>query len=108
MDSTREPLLTRATVVSAVGALVVILGWFGVSVTDTLSDQLVEVVLAVSVVAGPLVHALWARAHVTPVADPLSADGRPLVAIPDGGVITFREPRPTRAGDTGPIDVGGS
>lgn len=107
MDPVREPLLSRALVVSAVGVLVIVLGWFGVTVTDVVSEQLVEVTLAVSLVASPLVHAWWARAHVTPVADPRDAAGNLLTSVPAGAVVSFPDGIPAAAvsDDTGPLDL---
>ncbi len=104
----REPLANRAGIVALVGLIVGALGLLGVHVTDAVSAHLVDLLDAVLLVVSPLVVAWWARKHVTPVTDPQDAAGRPLVAIPDGGVVhvEFPDGIPAVDGDTGPLDLG--
>lgn len=75
----KEPLLTRAGIVTAISVLAALLVHLGAgSVSDWLaahSDQIAGVLLAV----GPLVTGLLARAHVTPVASPKDNAGNRLV-----------------------------
>jgi hypothetical protein len=74
----REPLLTRAGIVSIVAVVVALLGTFGVHLTPQLQDGIVQL-LTLLAILGPLVAAYLARKHVTPVADPRADDGTPLV-----------------------------
>lgn len=78
----REPLLTRAAIVSAVAAVVAVLATFGYHVDPQVQDALVQVLTLLAIV-GPIAAAYLARKHVTPVADPKAADDTPLVPADD-------------------------
>lgn len=67
---TREPLLSRAAITAVVG-LAVALGL----VTTDVGDALIPVLVALA----PVVAAVWTRKHVTPLADPQTNNGIPLV-----------------------------
>jgi hypothetical protein len=56
----REPLLSRAVIVAAVGALLGLAAAFGLD----LSEAQRESITVVAVVGAPLVAAVWARRHV--------------------------------------------
>lgn len=77
MSADREPVLTAGAVVALVTALLAVLAAFGLPLTD---DQTTAVVSLISVVA-PIVVALLARPKVTPLADPKTNDGTPLVPL---------------------------
>lgn len=72
-----------AALVLAVGGLLRVIGW-QVDGVDELAEQASNAVLAAGalwVVAGPPVLAYFARAKVTPLADPRDARGVPLEPI---------------------------
>jgi hypothetical protein len=71
----RYPILNRAAVVAVVGVAVAALRHYGVVIPDAESGAVVDLVT----VGGPLVLAVWAARHVTPVADPKTAQLVPLV-----------------------------
>jgi uncharacterized membrane protein (DUF441 family) len=73
----REPVLTSASIVALVAALIAVLAAFGLPLSD---DQTTAVVSLVGVVA-PLVVALLSRPRVTPIADPKTDEGIPLVPL---------------------------
>jgi hypothetical protein len=74
----RQPILNRAAVVAVVGVAVAALKHYGVVIPDAESGAVVDLVT----VGGPLVLAVWAARHVTPVKDPKAADGTPLMPVP--------------------------
>jgi hypothetical protein len=87
-----EPLVTRANIVALVGVLSAALihtnhgavsAWLGGN-----ADLLAGAVLAVA----PLVTALLARKHVTPVSAPKGADGTPLLPSGSGPSATVTAP----------------
>jgi len=84
---TREPLISTATAVAVVTAVIALLVAFGVGLND---DQRTAI-LGFTAVAVPLVTALLARSKVTPTADPRNDAGDRLVPadLPEGG-STFR------------------
>jgi hypothetical protein len=59
----REPVLTTATVVTLVTAIVTLVAAFGVDVSDKQAAAIVGVVTAL----GTIVGAIYARSKVTPV-----------------------------------------
>lgn len=76
--SDREPLAVRGAVVAAAEAVLhmaVMLGWLPLT-----ADQEAQAMLVVALV-GTAVLVVWSRGKVTPVADPYSADGVPLVPV---------------------------
>lgn len=76
--SGREPLAVRGAVVMAVEAilhLAVLLGWAPLT-----GEQEAQAMLVIGLV-GTAVVVVWSRGKVTPVADPHSADGVPLVPV---------------------------
>lgn len=75
MSDRPEPLLNTATITALGSALVALLVAFGLPLNDT---QETAIIGLVSVVA-PLVVALVARSKVTPVTDPRTESGAPLV-----------------------------
>ncbi|MEU4568654.1 hypothetical protein [Micromonospora sp. NPDC023956] len=75
---TRQPILTRALIVSALGLVYAVLAHFGVELPPEIKDRFEEF----AVVAAPLAVAYWSRRHTTPVADPRAEDGRPLEPTP--------------------------
>lgn len=96
----REPLLTRAAIVSAVAAVVAILGTFGFHVAPQLQDGIVQLI-TLAAILGPIVAAYLARAHVTPVASPQDAEGNPLVPDVGADVAASADPA-TQALPTAP------
>ena len=64
-----EPLVSRATVIALVAAVLALLTAFGFDLTN---DQKESILVAIAA-AAPLAAAAWARAHVTPwpAVDPL-------------------------------------
>lgn len=84
LSAPREPLGNRASVTAAVGLVVALLALVGVRVSPLLSDQLVDVLFVVIPVFSPLALAWWARRHVTPVDDPHTVGGMPLLPIAGG------------------------
>jgi len=66
-----EPLVTRATIVAGVGAVLALLAAFGLD----LSDAQQNAILGVALVAAPLMVAFLARPHVTPYAKPTDERG---------------------------------
>lgn len=66
MKTTREPLVTRATIVAAASAVISLLVVLGVPISDELKAALITTIAAVA----PIVVALVTRHKVTPVADP--------------------------------------
>ncbi|MGC5319322.1 hypothetical protein ACPXB5_11350 [Micromonospora arida] len=83
----RNPLLIRACAVAAVGILAAFAEARGVPLPPLVRDNLTEAAIA----AAPFVLAFWGRRKVTPVSDPRSADGTPLVPAPTpsdlGGIV---------------------
>ncbi|GAA2843945.1 hypothetical protein Acy02nite_68550 [Actinoplanes cyaneus] len=71
----RQPVVSRAAIVAAVGLIVALLSHFGIAIPEDIREGVIEVLA----VAAPLVAAYWARGHVTPTADPRAEDGTPLV-----------------------------
>lgn len=65
-----EPVLVR----QAIAAVFVLLGLLGLQV----DRAAVEAVSTLAVVGAPLVAAYLARKHVTPLADPVDGESRPL------------------------------
>jgi len=80
----REPVLTRAAVVTALSVLSALLVKTGASDVSTWlsvhSDEVAGGVLSI----GPIIAGLLARRHVTPVASPQDSDGTQLVPAPSG------------------------
>jgi hypothetical protein len=72
-----EPLVTDATVIAVVTALLALGASFGLD----LSDGQRNAVLGAVAVLAPLVLAYISRRKVTPNADPRAADGTPLVRL---------------------------
>lgn len=66
MNTTREPLVTRASIVAIVTAIIGLLVALGVPI----SDEVKVALLGLVGVAAPIVVALLTRSKVTPVADP--------------------------------------
>lgn len=71
----REPLWTVAGITGAVAAVIALLVSFGIDVSE---DQTKSILGIVAVVA-PLIVAYVTRPKVTPVSDPIAADGSRLV-----------------------------
>jgi len=70
----REPLLTKASWVTLVTAVIAVAVAFGLP----LSDEQQKALIALAGVLAPVAAAVWARGQVTPVADPRDEDGNPL------------------------------
>lgn len=70
----REPLLTKASWVALVTAVIAVAVAFGLP----LSDEQQKALIALAGVLAPVAAAVWARGQVTPVADPRDEDGNPL------------------------------
>jgi len=70
-----EPVVTAGAVAGALGAILVMLVSLGV--IDLTGEQQAAIMGAVVAVL-PIVMALWARAQVTPLADPRDEDGEAL------------------------------
>lgn len=70
----REPLLTKASWVALVTAVIAVAVAFGLP----LSDEQQKALIALAGVLAPVAAAVWARGQVTPVADPRDDDGQPL------------------------------
>ena len=70
----REPLLTKASWVALVTAVIAVAVAFGLPLTDEQQKALI----ALAGVLAPLAAAVWARGQVTPVADPRDDDGNRL------------------------------
>lgn len=87
-DLTRYPILTRAHVIAAVGAVVLVLKHYGVVIPDAEVNSVVDLVT----VGGPLALAVWAARHTTPVADPKTTQLVPLVPAPAAPVKASAEP----------------
>ena len=79
----REVVMTRAGVVSAVGFALALLALFGIDVPEEMRDRLVDVMVLGMPLALPLGAALWARLKVTPSFDPRDRSGRALVPSDD-------------------------
>ena len=75
----REPLLTKASWVSLVTAVIAVAVAFGLP----LSDEQQKALIALAGVLAPVAAAVWARGQVTPVADPRDDDGQPLTPADD-------------------------
>lgn len=75
----REPLLTRASWVALVTAVIAVAVAFGLP----LSDEQQKSLIALAGVLAPVAAAVWARGQVTPVADPRDDDGQPLTPADD-------------------------
>lgn len=112
-----EPVLDAAALAGTIAALIVALGgllkavrWLPVEAdVQAVADEASRVVLAVAALwsfGGPLLVArLRARDKVTPLADPRTSDGRPLVV--DGEVTgPVRTHRPLDDDAGGPVDIG--
>lgn len=76
---TREPLLTRASWVALVTAVIAVAVAFGLP----LSDEQQKALIGLAGVLSPIAAAVWARGQVTPVADPRDNDGQPLPPADD-------------------------
>lgn len=72
----REPIITIASLTAGVTAIIGLLVAFGIDVSK---DQQVAILAVVAVVA-PFVVPLFGRSKVTPVSDPVAADGTQLVS----------------------------
>lgn len=70
-----EPVLSAAAIAGAVGAVLAALVSLGV--IDLTAEQQAAILAAIVAVT-PIVAALWARAQVTPLANPRDVDGEPL------------------------------
>ena len=70
----REPLLTKASWVALVTAVIAVAVAFGLPLTDEQQKALI----ALAGVLSPVAAAVWARGQVTPVADPRDDDGNRL------------------------------
>ncbi|WP_329105530.1 hypothetical protein OG792_32880 [Micromonospora sp. NBC_01699] len=77
----RQPIVTRAAIVSGVGTVVALLALFGVDVPAPISAAVVGVL----VIVAPFAVALLARRHTTPISDPQDANGSPLVPAVSAG-----------------------
>ncbi|MBT0771827.1 hypothetical protein KIH74_22995 [Kineosporia sp. J2-2] len=75
---TREPLITRAGLTSAVTAVIALLTAYGLDITD---DQQAAI-LGIIAVAAPLIVAVTSRMLVTPIADPRDELGDRLIPEP--------------------------
>lgn len=75
----KRPLVTRAFIVSVVGATLALLVSFGLPLTADQQEAILQWAGVVGAPLAALVVATWSRKHVTPVANPKSADGEPLV-----------------------------
>ena len=75
----REPLLTKASWVALVTAVIAVAVAFGLPLTDEQQKALI----ALAGVLAPVAAAVWARGQVTPVADPRDDDGQPLTPADD-------------------------
>ena len=67
-------MLTRASWVSLVTAVIAVAVAFGLPLTDEQQKALI----GLAGVLAPVAAAVWARGQVTPVADPRDEDGNPL------------------------------
>ena len=74
----REPVLTAATISSAVVALLALLVAFGIDLTK----EQQAAILGVVAVAAPLIVAAVSRRKVTPLSDPKDEQGRELTPAP--------------------------
>lgn len=81
----REVVITRATVTAVVGLIVSLAAIFGLPIDPATQAHLVEVLFVLSTVVLPLAAGLWARKDVTPVADPKTKGGTPLVPVTEVG-----------------------
>lgn len=94
-EAPREPLLTRAGIVTAISvlsALCVHLGAGNVSVwLDSHSTLIEAIILALA----PIITAVLARLHVTPILSPQDRNGNILVPVPTDSLA----PAPAPAGD---------
>jgi len=70
-----EPVLSAAAIAGAVGAVLAALVSLGV--IDLTAEQQAAILAAIVAVT-PIAAALWARAQVTPLANPRDVDGEPL------------------------------
>ena len=75
----REPLLTKASWVALVTAVIAVAVAFGLP----LSDEQQKALIALAGVLAPVAAAVWARGQVTPTADPRDDQGQPLIAGDD-------------------------
>ncbi len=71
----RQPILTRALILAALGVVWAVLAHYAAPVPPTIR----EAVDAFALAGVPLALAYWARRHTTPTADPRDAQGTPLV-----------------------------
>lgn len=74
---TREPLLIKAAVLAAVAAVINAAVLFGL---DLSAEQVTAINTGVAAIA-TVVMVVWVRPDVTPVDDPLDADGTSLVPV---------------------------
>lgn len=73
---TREPLAVRGALVALAAAILNLVVAFGVN----LSAEQIGAINAVVGLLATAVVVVWSRGSVTPVDDPVSADGEPLIA----------------------------
>lgn len=69
-----EPLITIGGIIAIAASLIALLRAFGVPINSEQQQAIDQFLIA----AGPIVVALWARRHVTPLANPKDATGTPL------------------------------
>lgn len=80
-----RPVLTSAGITGLIQGLGLILGFLGYTHQETnlstYSQVLVSIVLGAVTVGGGLLHGLHAQAKVTPLANPVTETGVPLVPV---------------------------
>jgi hypothetical protein len=80
-----RPVLTSASILGLVQALILILTFLGYNqsadVLNTYSSVLVSVALGAVTVGGSILHGLHSQAKVTPLVSPVAVDGTPLVPV---------------------------
>lgn len=84
----REPVALSALITTAVAAVLAML--VGLDLIRFTPEQTGLVVAAVTAVVA-LAGGIWARARVTPTADPRSDTGQPLIVDPEGRTQTEAE-----------------
>lgn len=72
----REPLVTAATITGLIAAVIALIVAFGIDV----SQEQTAAILGLAAIVAPLVVAATTRGKVTPVSDPVAADGTRLVS----------------------------
>lgn len=81
-----HPVVTSASLTGLVQSAVFILGFLGytdqAATVDAKMQSLVSVGIALVTLGGNVFHAMHAETKVTPVADPKTSDGVPLVPVP--------------------------